>query len=444
MTTAALSKAASESLNTIDAMLARIDGRTKLAAEANTEPGGYAGATTHPVKDVDDRTEDADEGARSAENTSDVKEDQGGQSVDSTTPGTPGGQDSVQMDVGLTSKATGEDSASETDSAKDGKEDSETSHPARTDNDALDGHKYAHHVLSLIKTSQASGTNLLAKIAVESEGELRKQAQAKQATFNNGNAAPAKPGDKKAASSCTKCSSSPCTCQEAGAKLAGVQFQDAQDAQDTLIVQSLAETIQIAEKMAQHTAAYLYEFEKASMDDEGNEDDPSGNSQGGESSDEQGQDSADDGGGSSPIGGNAAPDDGGQGGMGGGGDEAALLELLGGGQNMGAEEAAGDMRGGGMPPGGDMGGGMPPEGGMGGGDDLVAAIAQMPPQEQAMLAEALAQAGVSAEGFENKVAQKAAAALKGHKIRPGQWKPKTAQERQQFQQLVNYVQEVMN
>ena len=50
-------------LTTIDQFLQKV--RVKTAAEANTEPGSIGGETSHPVKDVDDSTQDAEEGERS-------------------------------------------------------------------------------------------------------------------------------------------------------------------------------------------------------------------------------------------------------------------------------------------------------------------------------------------------------------------------------------------
>jgi hypothetical protein len=146
--------------------------------------------------------------------------------------------------------------------------------------------------------------------------------------------------------------------------------------------------------------------------------------------------------------------------MSGGGDsEQALLELLAGGEGMGADQAAQGMMGGG---GGDAGGGMPGgmPGGMGGGDPLAGmggAAGGMggdpgrgmggPPgggNEQAMLAEALAQAGIPLEAFQALLAQKQSAALKqaGRTPTRGQWRPKTAEEAQQYQAILNYVNEV--
>lgn len=154
------------SLQTVEQFLATVG--TVKTAEANTEAGGYDGPTTHPVKNVDDRTEDAKEGARSTENSKDVKEDQGTPGVDATpeakssktaaakkalaglakkaegeTASKPGSAADDQLQIGTNKQPTGEDSSVETSSAKGGKDDPGSSHPARTDNDELDGHKYA-------------------------------------------------------------------------------------------------------------------------------------------------------------------------------------------------------------------------------------------------------------------------------------------------------------
>ena len=173
------------SIDSIDSLLRRIgDEQEKTAEKSNTEAGGYQGETAHPVKNVDDRTGDAQEGARSSENVADNKEDQGSPGVDSTAPGTPGGQDSVQLNIGTEQAATGEDSSSETSSTKPGKDDPGSSHPARTDNESLDGRKYssvkqelAYKVLDLTKVAQERGTTLIAEIATEAHGETQKKAQ---------------------------------------------------------------------------------------------------------------------------------------------------------------------------------------------------------------------------------------------------------------------------
>ena len=78
---------ASQSMNSIDRFLQEVAATEKQAAEAHTEPGSIGGSTEHPVKDVDDFTEEAKEGFRSAENDADVKADQGPPSVDNTPEG---------------------------------------------------------------------------------------------------------------------------------------------------------------------------------------------------------------------------------------------------------------------------------------------------------------------------------------------------------------------
>src|SRR5437868_4250811 len=72
-----------KSAQTIDAFIKAVGEVTKTAADPLSEPGSIGGPTEHPVKSVDDRLEKAKEGERSAENTKDVKADQGPASVDS-------------------------------------------------------------------------------------------------------------------------------------------------------------------------------------------------------------------------------------------------------------------------------------------------------------------------------------------------------------------------
>jgi len=155
-----MAHSAQNSMATIESFINEI-GAFHKQAEANTEPGSIGGETGHPSKDVDDGTEVAQEGDRSSENTSDVKEDQGGIGVDATAQAkaasllgrfakkaegaasSPGSAADDQLQIGTNVQPTGEDPANETDSAKGGKEDPGTDHAARTDNDDLDGHKYA-------------------------------------------------------------------------------------------------------------------------------------------------------------------------------------------------------------------------------------------------------------------------------------------------------------
>ncbi len=195
-------------MNTIGRFIAQVNGTEKRAGfgkqgeEANTEAGSIGGETTHPVADVDDGTEPAKEGDRSAENERDNKEDQP-VGVDSTPeasagktardvfarfakPTTPttkrAAEGAVQtagsaaddhLQIGTNVQATGEDPANETGKAKAGKEDPGSSHPARTDNSELDGMKYSSDQLSklsleeLVRLTKEAGDSLCASIAVE-------------------------------------------------------------------------------------------------------------------------------------------------------------------------------------------------------------------------------------------------------------------------------------
>ena len=78
---------AQSSMSTIDAFIQEVGAAEKQAAEALSEPGSIGGETSHPVKNVDDRLEKAKEGERSAENTADVKADQGKPSVENAKEG---------------------------------------------------------------------------------------------------------------------------------------------------------------------------------------------------------------------------------------------------------------------------------------------------------------------------------------------------------------------
>jgi hypothetical protein len=137
-------------------------------AEANTEAGSYEGGTHHPVKSVDDQTSDAHEGARSAENTSDVKKQIPAGGVDSA-PNKPPAQKGQQFNVGLSSASTGEDPAHE-DDYKGTKDDPGTAHPAKTE----DGEKYSSMSFEKLKELTEKKANALIagiSVAVKEEGE---------------------------------------------------------------------------------------------------------------------------------------------------------------------------------------------------------------------------------------------------------------------------------
>mgnify|MGYP000193317461 CR=1 FL=1 len=433
--------------NSIDALLARVGPRIK-AAEANTEAGGIAGGTSHPVADADDRTEPASEGARSAENSDDVKNDQGTPAVDSTAPGTPGGQDSVQLNIGTSQKATGEDPAVETSSAKGGKEDGgyagPSSHPARTDNDALDGNKYsaARKLQSSVKLARESGHALLAKIAVaaESNTAVRTRASKLAGEAMGGGEASAKLPPETVSDADSDANNPPPGKGEKSKEAAAV-------------IDSIAMTIKSAEADAELVLSFLQSYSKTAADEAG----PPAGEESHESSETPMEESAE----SAvdptepPAGGDAGgPPAGGAGGGMGGMDlsqisaEDFLMQLLSG-------AGGGDALGGGAPP---MGG-APPAGGDIGGEAAMAGMlggeGGAPPAgapapggagggEEAMLAEALAQSGQSPEAFQAKAASVAARKLAGQTLVPHRWKPKTAQEAQQFQSVMKMVQEIAN
>jgi hypothetical protein len=203
MTTSAV-----QSMRSIDRFLQEVAATEKKAAEANTEPGSVGGPTEHPVKDVDDSTEDAKEGFRSSENESDVKADQGPPSVDNT-PGNvaakkasakravdgksedgsvnpPGTASEDQLQIGTKKEPTGHDPSVETASVKAEKEDpasagdgsvGHSAHPARTNNSELDGYKYAEMDLDrLAKVASDMGNNLLVKLSQDHGSTERRAA----------------------------------------------------------------------------------------------------------------------------------------------------------------------------------------------------------------------------------------------------------------------------
>lgn len=241
--------------NTINDLIARLSASHK-SAEAMSEPGGYNGSTTHPSKNVDDKLQEGSEGARSAENVSDNKEDQPA-GVANTTEGTPGGQDSVQLDVGVTTKATGEDPTNETEKAKGGKDDPGSSHPARTDNDSLDGSKYSsamEEFEALQKRAKALGDDLMATIAVEMTKAANKPAQAPSSSNTT---QVNKPAPKSAA--------------DRGSPEADTA------AIDSMVRDSIADTIKYAYDMADKAAAYVTSFKLAEEDEKSEEKDEGGN-----------------------------------------------------------------------------------------------------------------------------------------------------------------------
>lgn len=114
-------------------------------------------STAHPSKGVDDGTQNAPEGARSAENTADVKSDVPGQPVDAAKEDKMEGQSENPL---TTAKPTGEDPANETSSVdgliggEAGKDHQgkDTKHPAKVDF----GGKYASATPGEVKVAAVS------------------------------------------------------------------------------------------------------------------------------------------------------------------------------------------------------------------------------------------------------------------------------------------------
>lgn len=295
-----MANSAIQSMRTIDRFLQEVAATEKKAAEAHTEPGSIGGPTEHPVKDVDDSTEEATEGSRSAENSADVKADQGAPSVENTSENVaakkavdgksengsvnpPGTASADQLQIGTKKEPTGQDPSVETSSAKGGKEDpseapegtvGHSSHPARTNNGELDGLKYAEMDLEqLAKISSDLANDLLAAFVKESEscdssegnkGNLKGD-QHKLDVDNDGKIEGSdlsklrngKSDDKEAAD----------VAGQAGWELAGLLNGDFdKKAADALVRESLVEIIKTAsddaDKVAEFLDAYQSELAK--------------------------------------------------------------------------------------------------------------------------------------------------------------------------------------
>lgn len=400
------------------------DTEKQAAAPTPSDPGGYQGATTHPTKDIENRGQSASEGARSSENVADVNADQGAPGVNQASDAQAGQQDSVQLNIGTQQSATGEDPSVE-DDYKGGKDDPGSTHPAKTDNDSLDGHKYASiaegvaahtAIANAILADMANGQELtkeaLAKAAGKEVPATQKEAAAECGTASEdsagtlqpaaaGEAAPEKPteqaageapagqsmeGEKTAGelSSLGTMLEKAARAVEAGklaaedlhnnehlqagyglAKSLGLEKQAAQE----LVAHYLQNTIQDGYTDADRLGAYLTAFQKQAMDG-GSPDDGEDHSQ--EGDDTSGANEAEGAGGETA----GAAAEGGAAPMGG----APMGEDPMGGDPMGGGgESLGDMLGGGADPGGLAGGdpGMGGEPGMGAGPSQEEALTQL-------------------------------------------------------------------
>lgn len=383
-----MTRSAQGSIATIDQFISQV-GQVKTASEKAadgstplSEPGSIGGETSHPVKKVDDRLQAAKEGERSAENSKDVKKDQGAPSVENAAEAstknaaarsifgvaagfakkaegavsTPGSAADDHISTTTKVAPTGEDPSNETGKAKAGKEDKEqggvggTSHPASTENDQLDGHKYAADtpLEKLANDMRTSGNNLLAALhnLYNSSGVQAPQ-QTKQAAAQN--PVPQQPQQID-----------PRLAYHAGAELAGL-INGTMDkrAADKLVHDTLTDVIKQASDDADLFITYASGFfKRAEGEDEGATDPTAGG----------GGDAA------------AAPAPGGAGG--GGGGEEDMMAALGGG-------AGGDPMAG-------AGGGDPMAGGGGGGGE---------DHEAAQLALILEQLGVTPEELQQAMAE---------------------------------------
>jgi hypothetical protein len=370
----------------------------RKGAESPTpsDPGGYMGATTHPTKDTENRGQSASEGSRSSENTSDVNADQGAPGVNQAKDATPGQQDSVQLNIGTTQSATGEDPSVE-DDYKGGKDDPGTDHPAATDNNSLDGHKYASASIRQLRDIHSNLSNaILADIATGQGRQLTKAALAKaageSATLSPsaaGENTPAKPRQQAAGEAPSGKAPEAPNEKVAGTGLNSLLEKAANalsGSDDFAAGYELAEQLGIEKKAAEAAVAECLE---STLNDAHTDADLFGSYYSGymkklaaeEPSPDAGEDHSGEGdssSGTSDAGGVSGESETG-GGEGGGG----------GGEDLGAMLGGGDA-GGGMP-GGDMGGGMP-------GGDAGGGMGQ-PSEEEVLtqLISALAELGISPE-----------------------------------------------
>jgi hypothetical protein len=460
-------------IDTIDSFLDRVgaknagdykDKKKEKEAEANTEAGSQGGATTHPVKDVDDGTSDAQTGSRHTENTQDNKEDQGSAGVDSQSDANAGQQDNYQLNIGMNESATGEDASVE-DDYKGDKEDPGTTAKMKAD----DGQKYGEDssLEDLAKAAATLADGILATIT----GQLGTEPKAAQAQTPPTEPKEAQTQEPDAAQLALK----------AGWELAGVSGGElSKQAVDAMVHNEIVRRMDNAEHAAdlvkvavdQHLAAQKANTQKAANEEESEEGDSESDSEGGGGgegynggSEQNGEAMIPDagmeaeeaaaeppmGGGPVPggdMGGEMPPMEGGGdmmgGGMEGGGDAAAaILDALAGGENMGAEEAMAGMAPGmepGMEPGmGGMEPGMDPgAGGMGSEEEmLLAALEQagITPEELMVQASARTKAASYINGLAGKVKQ---ASPSG-----SPYKPKTADEKKRFDAMTSYIGELM-
>lgn len=334
--------------------------------------------SAHPSASVDNGCQTVSTGAHAAENSADIKEQQGPASVESTSEAKPGDDKDRSLNLGMQASLVGDDPKTE-DNYKSDKDDPGTSSPAKVD----DGKKYASCTF---------------KEAASKAAEL---GNAILADLFNGFDAKSAPATKTAAAVAAAATAAPAPLAQ-GYELAGM-LGLSKEAAEAHVSESAEATIRDALLEAQLVGEY---FKSASDEAAEGEDhsSPAGKPEDGGSGAGEGEGSGDastasgggapggDAGGASAdpmagLGGGGPPPGAGAGGAPGGmSQEQALQELVMAMQELGItpemlEQASAGAMGG--APGG--GGGMPPGGGadpaMGGGDPLAmgAAGGGMPP-----------------------------------------------------------------
>lgn len=342
-------RSAAQSVATIDQFLSQL-GTVKQADAPKSEAGSIGGETEHPVKSVDDRLKEVKEGERFKENTKDVNEDQGAASVQKAPEATaksaaassifglaskfakkaeggavstPGSAADDHISTTTTVSATGEDPKNETGSAKAGKEDKEqggmggTKHPASTENNSIDGHKWAADtpLEKLSADMSAVGNSLLTLL----HGVYQ----------NNGQQPPQQTKTAAAQAPQQNVQQSQIALQ-AGHELAGlVNGTFDKRAADAMVHRALVETVKQASDDADLFCHFAHNFfKRAEGEAEGSEAPPEEAGGGGDPMAAMG------GGGGDPM-------------AGGGGDPGAMLGALGGGEEAGGGDPMAGGGGGG-------------------------------------------------------------------------------------------------
>lgn len=216
---------------------------------ASKDPGGYSGPTSHPSKEIDNNTHETPEGARSRENEEDVKRDVPA-SVDATTPGGGGDEESKMPNIGLHQTETGKDPKVE-DDYKGTKDDPGTTHPANAEDV---GDKYASLVESnkideLLKLHKQASDSLLAALTVKLHEDE------KVATVTPARATTPKTTTK---SENTKAA-------EAGYKLAemlGMTKESADQAAEAMVAHFVKEATSDADRVGPFFVTYVHELQK--------------------------------------------------------------------------------------------------------------------------------------------------------------------------------------